>query len=134
MGYFLGIDWGQSKVGLAIADDETRLAFGMETVRNDAGLMDRLGGIIKEKDVRSVVIGIPSRINRKETEYDGERLGRSLGRRFGVTVFYQDEMYTTKMARENLREQGVHQLDRHDDREAARIILQEWLDGEGARR
>ena len=126
--YFLGIDWGKSKVGVALADTETRLAFGITTLVNDADLVDALGRFIDEHAVETVVIGIPSRINREETEYDGERLGKRLTERFGVGIAYQNEMYTTKMARANLVERGVRHLDRHDDREAARLILQQWLD------
>ena len=126
--YFLGIDWGKSKVGVARADTETRLAFGITTLVNDADLVDALGRFIDEHAVETVVIGIPSRINREETEYDGERLGKRLTERFGVGIAYQNEMYTTKMARANLVERGVRHLDRHDDREAARLILQQWLD------
>lgn len=132
--YFLGIDWGKSKVGLALADDETRMAFGLSTITNDDSLVRRLGEIIRENLVKTVIIGIPSRINREEVEYGGEELGRELERRFGVRIGYQNEMYTTKIAREHLKEQGMRNLDRHDDREAARIILEEWLGGAGKKK
>ena len=126
--YFLGIDWGKAKVGVALADAETRLAFATTTLTNDASLIDVIGKYIAEYAVETVVIGIPSRINREEVEYDGEKLGKRLAARFGVGVAYQNEMYTTKMARANLVERGMRHLDRYDDREAARLILQQWLD------
>lgn len=126
--YFLGIDWGQSKVGIALADEETRLAFGVDTLRNNNELVSLLGGIIRKHGVETVIIGIPSYVNREEVEYGGERLGHELEKQFGIRVVYQNEMFTTKMARQNLMVQGVRGLDAHDDREAARIILQEWLD------
>lgn len=126
--YYLGIDWGTAKLGLAFADSETRIASGLETVKNDDRLSGVLEKIIRSRHIDTVVVGIPSRINREETEYESERFGRELGRRLGVRVAYQDEMYTTKLAREHLKEQGIRHLDRYDDREAARIILQEWMD------
>jgi len=43
-------------------------------------------------------------------------------------VEYQNEMFTTKMAQANLIERGEKGVSQHDDEEAARIILQEWLD------
>lgn len=128
MARFLGLDWGRAKIGMAVADGETRIAFAHGTLANDRKVLERLGEVLRREAIDTVVIGIPSYVNRPETEYDGERAGREIAARFTVRVAYQDEMFTTKLARERLKEKGVRQLDRFDDQEAARIILQEWLD------
>lgn len=125
---YLGIDWGASDVGVSFAESETRMAFPLPTLPNDRNLLRALGGIIAGHDIGTVVIGIPSHMNREEVLYEGERLGREIEKMFSVRVAYQNEMFTTKMARENLKERGVRHLARFDDAEAARIILQEWLD------
>ena len=51
--------------------------------------------------------------------------------KFPIRIEYQNEMFTTKMAQANLIERGVKHVSLHDDEEAARIILQEWLDKDG---
>ena len=125
---FLGIDWGASDVGVSFADVETKIAFPLSTLRNDRSLIDTLGNIVVEKGVGTIVIGIPSHVNRKNVSYEGEKLGSVLEKHFPVVVAYQDEMFTTKMAEANLKERGIRHIARFDDMEAARIILQEWLD------
>jgi RNase H-fold protein (predicted Holliday junction resolvase) len=126
---YLGIDWGATDVGLAFADGETRLAFALATLRNDARLLEKIAGVVGEKEVGTVVIGIASHTNRPQRLYPGEALGETLRSLLpGVHIVYQDEMFTTKMAQANLIERGVKGVSRHDDEEAARIILQEWLD------
>lgn len=125
---FMGIDWGKSDIGLSLANGESRIAYAHSTVENNSSLLERLGEIIREKGVKMVVIGIPSPINRQEVEYVGERLGEILEQNFGVTVEYQNEMFTTLMAQKHLIERGVRSVERYDDQEAARIILQDWLD------
>ena len=125
---YLGIDWGSVKVGVALAHDETRLALAYATLENTKELLSRLGEIIAREHIGTVVIGIPSYINREEVEYAGEKLGRLLEQRLSVSVEYQNEMFTTKMAQANLIERGEKGVSQHDDEEAARIILQEWLD------
>jgi len=125
---YLGIDWGSVKVGVALAHDETRLALAYATLENTQELLPQLGEIIALEHIGTVVIGIPSYINREEAEYGGEKLGRLLKERFAVAVEYQNEMFTTKMAQANLIERGEKGVSKHDDEEAARIILQEWLD------
>lgn len=125
---YLGIDWGASDVGVSFADAETRIAFAHSTLKNDKTLLDRIGEIIVEKEIGTVVIGIPSHVNRPNVSYEGERLGETLQKLFPVRVVFQDEMFTTRMAQANLKERGIRHIARFDDAEAAKIILQEWLD------
>lgn len=124
---YLGIDWGASKVGVALAHGETRIALGYAALRNDEALFGHLGSIIKEEDIGTVVIGIPRHALRDGDQYEGEAFGRALAEAFPVKVAYQDEMFTTKMAQANLIERGASGISKDDDREAARIILSEWL-------
>jgi len=134
----VGIDWGTSKVGVAIANTELHLAVGVAIFRNDEYLLENLEKLIREYDVKLAVIGNPIRntfiaadssdSGREEIPSGGEVLGVTLEKEFGLRVEYHNEMYTTKMARANLVEQGIRHLDRHDDREAARLILQSWLE------
>lgn len=149
--HILGIDFGKADIGLALADSETRIAFAYQTLKNDKDLLQKIAEIISEEDVETVVIGIPSHIhphtnrvcfkrkikndkkigvgiNRPDVDYEGEKLGEIIEDNFGVEVQYQNEMFTTKMAQQNLIEKGIKGIKRYDDQEAARIILQDWLD------
>ncbi len=125
--YILGIDYGKSKVGLAIADSETRIAFCYGTLKNDKDFYKNLIAIIKNENVNMVVIGVPSYINSEDVEYDSERLGEYLRNIEKIEVDYCNEMFSTKMARENLKEKGIKSIGEFDDEESARIILEWWL-------
>lgn len=125
---YLGIDWGKRDVGIALAHAETRVAVSFATERNDTGLLERLKSLIVAEAVGTVVIGVPSHVNRNEVVYPGEVLGRTLAEVVGVRVAYQDEMFTTKLAQQALIQRGERHVNQKDDAEAARIILQEWLD------
>ena len=71
-------------------------------------------------------------MNRECVEYGGEKLGKILIERFDIPIHYENEMFTTKMARAELIARGVRgHLDDLDDREAARIILESFLAGRG---
>ncbi len=140
---YLGIDWGSSKVGIALAHAETGVALAYSTLKNDDFFLSNLKNIIELEDVGTVVIGIPARnalrsnaggpshVNREETEYDGEKLGKLIIEKLpDIRIVYQDESFTTKMAQANLIERGEKHVGRHDDAEAARIILQSYMDKE----
>lgn len=125
---FLGIDYGESKVGLAMADSETRMAFAYGTLDNDKDLLQKLAEIIERENISRVIIGIASYINKESVIYPGEKLGNFLKEKLKVKVEYQEEMFTTREAQRKLIEKGVKGIKRYDDQEAARIILQSWLD------
>ncbi len=125
---YLGIDWGARDVGLALADKETRVASAYSTLKNDWNLLENLAQIIGREEISVVVIGIPFYINKEDVVYEGEKLGNLLKEKLGIKVFYQNEMFTTKIAQNLLIKKGVKKIKRYDDQEAARIILQDWLD------
>ncbi|TSD02366.1 MAG: putative holliday junction resolvase [Parcubacteria group bacterium Athens0714_25] len=125
---YLGIDWGSAKIGLAVADSETAISFGYGKISNDKNLLDNLMKIISDEKIDAVVIGIPEHIVRKGENFEGRILGDEIEKKAKVKVCYQNEMFTTKMANINLIKQGKKKLKEFDDKESARIILQEWLD------
>ncbi len=126
--HYLGIDYGKSDVGLALADEETKMAFVYKTIKNDKNFLQNLAEIIEKENASTIIMGIPSYINRQEVIYEVEKLGRFLEESLKVEVEYQNEMFTTKIAQANLIERHIKGIKRFDDQEAARIILQEWLD------
>lgn len=127
-GNYLGIDWGRHDVGIALAHAETRIAVSLQTECNDAGLIERIGQVIENEAIHTVVIGVPSYASRKGVRHPSEELGRLLIDRYGVTIVYQDEMFTTKLAQQSLIQRGERHVGEKDDAEAAKIILQQWLD------
>jgi putative Holliday junction resolvase len=124
--YYLGIDYGESKCGLAIADSETRIAFAYGVLKNNEEMLKNILAVVKKEKIETVIIGVPKRMGDKKIVYNGEKLGEQLEKE-KIEVFYQDEIYSTKIARENLKEKGARDINRFDDAEAARIILDSFL-------
>jgi putative transcription antitermination factor YqgF len=126
--HFLGIDYGDADIGLSLADSETRMAFAYGKIKNGKRLLQKIAEILERENVEAIIIGVPSYINRNGVKYEGEKIGEILEKKLKVKVYYQNEMFTTKMAQANLIEKGIKGIKKHDDEEAARIILQDWLD------
>ena len=126
--HILGVDFGQAKVGLALADSETKIAFAIETLDSDRKIFDKIGDIIVEKAVTVVVIGKPKQIE----QYNSMSVSKFAGELQEyfplVQIEFEDEMFSTKMAESNLREKGAKKIKNLDNQEAAKIILQSWLD------
>jgi putative holliday junction resolvase len=126
--HYLGMDYGKAKIGLAIADSETKIAFALKTLENNKDFLSELIKIIQEREITKIIIGIPAYINEENAEYEGKHLRKLIKSMIDIEVEYQNEMFTTKMAQDNLIEKGVKNIKDQDDQEAAKIILQSWLD------
>ncbi|TXH07661.1 MAG: Holliday junction resolvase RuvX [Candidatus Moraniibacteriota bacterium] len=128
MSTYLGIDWGTKKIGLALAHDETRVAVAYATIPNDATLWRTLKDILRKEAVDSVVVGISSRRGSDATQHPVQGFAQQLREKCGVVVVLTDEMFTSKLAQELMKERGEKQVMAHDDAEAAKLLLQEWLE------
>ncbi len=124
---YLGLDWGKAKIGVALAHEETRLALAYGVLKNDETFLQNIGVLIEKEEIGTIVIGI----HKNDTfvgKHEGEKLGKRIGEAFKVAVEYQDEMFTSKMAQQNLISKGYSEVSAHDDAESASILLQSWLD------
>ena len=129
----IGIDFGLSKVGLAISDPSGIIALPLKVLRykNKEGLLSELQNISKEKDVNKFVIGYPISMNYKENEMtkiidsfkqDMENLD--------FEVILEDERLSSEYAKKIMIEQDIKVSRNKEmvDLTAASIILQTYLD------
>lgn len=121
MSRLMGIDYGTKRVGVAISDENGRVAFPKAVLPNDKYLFSALTELVRAHDVAEVVIG-ESRDNRGEENSiarDARALGRDLGLT-GVTIHYEPEFYSSQEVRTHT---GLSTVDAG----AATIILNSFL-------
>jgi putative transcription antitermination factor YqgF len=125
----LAIDYGRSKVGLAMGEMAVKIAFAYKTLPNDEKFWEILTAIIAKEEIKKVIIGRPGHNNFKDSLEAREikKLGERIKTELNLPVAYQEEMFTTRMARNNLKEKGMKNLEHYDDQESARIILESWF-------
>ena len=133
-GRVLAIDMGSKRVGLAVSD-ELRL-----TVRTLPPLprtpwkrlLSSLAELCVQFDVRSIVLGLPLRLDGTEGDAAQEvrRVARNLELSLKLPLFFQDERLTSKDAETSLRERGLQgaEISERIDSEAASIILSDFLE------
>ena len=129
----LGIDPGTKRVGLALADLETRFARPLETVEA-AGAVARVVEVVRDSDVRTVVVGRPVSLSGASgtavATYSGfvAELRGALPPEVDVVEF--DERLTSVIAAQSLRLAGVSDKKSRGlvDAVAAQVMLQGYLD------
>lgn len=134
----LGLDIGEKRIGVAIADPEGLLAIPLtviERVGEEADLKAILD-LANEHGVRRIVVGLPRSLDGSIGK-QAERVlsfSRVLSQRTDIPVDTWDERLSTVAAERLLLDAGVKGDKRRARRDAmaAAIILQSYLDREHA--
>lgn len=127
----VGVDYGSSRIGIAVADLSLRLAFSRPFVPGVGDLKKDASNIAKfarDEGATLVVVGLPLLESGKEGEQ--ARISKQLGSllsELGLSVIFWDERFTTAAARINLEMAPKKKRDRLVDSEAARIMLVDFL-------
>jgi putative Holliday junction resolvase len=132
-GRVLGLDLGDARIGVAISDDDRRLAVPLGNVRTGAPAdLRAVAALVREHAVTTVVVGHPRSMSGASgaAAVKAERFAEALASGLEVPVELQDERLSTVEAERALREAGVSGRARREvvDRTAATVILQAWLD------
>ena len=135
MDRILGIDYGDSRTGIAVSDSLGWTAQGLETIvykGNMKMLLKRIDEIIKEYDIKKIVIGFPRNLNgtigpRAEKT---EEFIKILIDKFKLNVIKWDEWLSTVSAHRDMNDMGVKNKKKKNlvDTIAAVHILQNYLD------
>ena len=69
MGQILGVDYGERRIGLAISDQTKTIAFPYKVIENENlnFILDFLKKLCFEKEIESLVIGLPLALSGKDT-------------------------------------------------------------------
>jgi putative Holliday junction resolvase len=139
-GPVLGLDLGDARIGVAISDQDRRLAVPVGTVQvgRPPGELRALAELARERRATLIVVGHPLSMG-------GERTGRALHAEafaetlrsvLDVPVELQDERLSTVEAERALAAAGTTARERRAvvDASAATVILQAWLDASAPRR
>lgn len=131
---FLGVDYGEKRVGLAVADPIGMIATPAGFISRRAGKRPPIAEIIRraeELEARGFVVGLPLDGSGNETEWTAEvrRVGDELGKRTNLPVRFIDERYTTATSLRTIREMEGSTRGRKGDVDsmAAAVLLQNAL-------
>jgi putative Holliday junction resolvase len=127
----LAFDYGEKRIGVAIGNALTGQARALTVVPNSnrEARFAAVGKLIGEWKPDALVVGLPSHPDGTPHEMTrlAKRFGNQLNGRFNLPVSWVDERYSSVEAEAGLRASGARA--EMLDAEAARIILQQYLDG-----
>ncbi|MBI4239623.1 Holliday junction resolvase RuvX [Candidatus Uhrbacteria bacterium] len=129
---YLGIDYGDKHIGLAIGDDDSKLALPLITLVNAGAetLCSDISRVCSQENIDTLVIGVPGMGSvfvdqRKKIE----SVVYLLRRQVSAPVMTVDESFTSREARHLIHEQGKRVGESTDEHAlAAMLILQSYFD------
>ena len=131
---FLAVDYGEKRVGLAIADTIGMIATPAGFIARRAGKRAPIAEIMRRAEAleaRGFIVGLPLDGDGNETAWTAEvrRVGEELGKRTGLSVRFLDERYTTSASLRTIREMDGSTRGRKGDVDAmaAAVLLQNAL-------
>ena len=131
----LGIDYGDSRVGIAITDALDITVQGLETIHHDGNdkiVLNRLGEIFEKYEIDTIVIGMPINMNGTKTERAEvtEKFIHKLKCKFGkIKIEEIDERLTTVAAHKTMNLLNVNKYEKRNivDTISAVYILETYM-------
>ncbi len=124
---FLGVDYGDKRVGLATSDDEGKLAFPYLVIKNSENLAEEVLAIVEKEKVSEIVVGEsldftgqPNAVMKNIEEFVS-KLKEKLKEK-EIPIHYEPEFMTSVQAERFTGKNEMH------DASAAALILQSFLD------
>ncbi|ETB64168.1 MAG: Resolvase, holliday junction-type, YqgF-like protein [Parcubacteria bacterium RAAC4_OD1_1] len=129
---YLGIDYGEKRVGLAISDDGGQFSFSYKVLKNNNELIDSIHNICGEEEIKEIVLGEPedrNKIYEKVLNFE-----KKLKEELKLPVYKEKEFMTSSYS--GIQKSKDMFIDRKikkdkevkDDSKAATFILQRFLD------
>lgn len=125
----LGLDVGEKRVGLAVANLESKLPRPLTTLERGKGFFDELQAVINSEGATVLVVGLPRNLDGEATAQTRttQEFVAELQRQVSLPVELQDEALTSKQAEAELKARGKTYAKEDIDALAATYLLEDYL-------
>ena len=131
----LGIDYGESRAGIAITDELKITSQGLKTINhkgNDKKLLAELDEILNQYQVETIVVGMPLLLNgdkSKRAEITEKFIHKLKCKYNKINIVSQDERLTTVQAHRTMNELDINKKKKRElvDTISAVYILETYM-------
>jgi putative Holliday junction resolvase len=142
MANILAVDYGEKRVGLAIADENLKIPLILKPIigKTEKQVLEDIAKICQEKDVKKIVVGLPLSFDFKENPKCQKirKFAEKIKELVKVEIVFENEVFSTEAAKniqrsfnknnsKNKLKLSRKDLKNHFDSQAAAIILDSYL-------
>jgi putative Holliday junction resolvase len=127
---YLGLDIGEKRTGVALADDGVRIAIPLDTLdMTTVDFRKAIAELVVQNDISTIVVGYPRNQSGEATSQTVfvEGVAAQL-QDLDARVVFQDESLTSVIAEQRLSQRRQPVTKEAIDAEAASIILQDYME------
>lgn len=132
MARILALDFGLQRIGVAVGDTDSGIAFPREVLENTSDSLQRLLDMIEKERIDQIVIGNPLKRDGSQGDIQESLTAfcQQLAQQSALPLEFVDERYTSRLATQRLHAFDLSEKQQRGlkDSQAAHIMLQEWLD------
>ncbi|MFA6340857.1 MAG: Holliday junction resolvase RuvX [Candidatus Paceibacterota bacterium] len=123
---YLGIDYGEKRVGMAVSDAEGKVAFPKIVLENNADLIQKISELVKELAAEAVVIGESKDYKGEDNKINPKIISfkRDLSSVIKLPMFLEPEFMSSMQVEKTFGKTDML------DASAAAVVLQTFLDKE----
>lgn len=122
------LDVGERRIGVALADTSVRIAIPYDTFEVDGTELQRIAELVVREDIDIIVVGYPRNQQGEATAQSRHSEEFAAQLTDMAQVVFQDESLTSVMAENRLKARQKNYQKGDIDKEAASIILQDYLE------
>lgn len=130
MSKFLGLDIGQKRIGVAIAEKNIIVSLSVVDNTNLAEAIRQIGKICRDENIEKIIIGIP----KSQDTVQADKIYKfafTLAKNLNLDVAFVDETLTSKEAERELKNQNLDPTSKRYkeevDKLSAKYILEQYL-------
>ena len=134
MGIGVGIDYGLKRIGISISDPDKKIATSLTTIPTRS-FFSFIDDLMLKYNIDFFVLGDPISLNGEKNLISNHinAVIKKIKKKYPqVDVNSIDERFTSKIAKQVIRQSGINRKKRRDknliDKISATIILQDFLD------
>ena len=125
----IALDIGEVRTGVAIARSVARIASPLVTLATQDNLTDAVTKLVREHDVRTVVVGLPRNLQGQSTAQTtfSESIAAKIEEVTGLPIHFMDEAGTSQKAEAELKARKKPYEKQDIDMLAATYILEDFM-------
>lgn len=128
----LALDYGTTRIGVAVSDINNKVAFPREYIKNTADNIQPIRKIIIDEEIEQIIVGYPKSLNNNDTKMsiEAKNFYLNIQQETKIQTLLIDERLSSKFAEKQLIYCDTSRKDRKQkvDSIAASFFLQGYLD------
>lgn len=133
MNRFLGLDFGERRIGTAVSDESMIFSSPYLTidVKKNPNYFEKILEIINEKKITKIVIGNPLSVDGQDTSKSKiiKKFAKNLSEFTDLPIVFWDETHTTQKAKKilKLNKKSLKKHKKKLDKIAASLMLEDYM-------